>query len=119
MGDLVGDVVRLGLLLTLIAFGLWVGGAAVAAWVGREKGRDPIAWFVLAFFLSPVMALIALGAVPTRRAAGAERQVPDPVEEPAVEAARLVNGVQQDNRWAEGYRWDVATSAETSTRRPW
>ena len=60
MGDLVADIVRLGLLLTLVAFGLWVGGAAVAAWVGREKGRDPLAWFMLAFFLSPVVALIAL-----------------------------------------------------------
>ena len=119
MGDLVGDVVRLGLLLTLIVFGLWVGGAAVAAWVGGEKGRDPIAWFVLAFFLSPVVALIALGAVPARRGSRAERQVAEPVEDPAVEAVRLVNGVRQDNLWAEGYRWDVATSAETSTRRPW
>jgi hypothetical protein len=119
MGDLVGDVVRLGLLLTLIAFGLWVGGASVAAWVGREKGRDPIAWFVLAFFLSPLVALIALGAVPTRRVARAARRRPEPVEDPAVEAARLVNGVRQDARWAEDTRWDVATSAVTTTRRPW
>lgn len=119
MGDLVADIVRLGLLLTLVAFGLWVGGAAVAAWVGREKGRDPLAWFMLAFFLSPVVALIALGAVPARRPARASRRVAEPVEDPVVEAARLVNGVRQDNRWAEGYRWDVATSAETSTRRPW
>lgn len=119
MGDLVGEVVRLGLLLTLIAFGLWVGGASVAAWVGREKGRDPIAWFVLAFFLSPLVALIALVAVPTRRAARAARAVSSPVEDPAVEAARLVNGVREDARWAEGNRWDVATSAAMSTRRPW
>jgi hypothetical protein len=67
MGDVAGDVVRLGLLLTLLGFALWVGGAFVAAWVGGEKGRDPIAWFVLAFFLSPLVALIALGAVPSRR----------------------------------------------------
>ena len=119
MGDLVGEVVRVGLLLTLIAFGLWVGGASVAAWVGREKGRDPIAWFVLAFFLSPLVALIALVAVPTRRAAGAARAASSPVEDPAVEAARLVNEVRQDARWAEDNRWDVATSAATSTRRPW
>jgi len=59
MTDLAGDVVRLGLLLTLLAFGLWIGGASVAAWVGWEKGRDPIAWFVVAFFLSPLVALIA------------------------------------------------------------
>lgn len=69
MTDLAGDVVRLGLLLTLLAFGLWIGGASVAAWVGWEKGRDPIAWFVVAFFLSPLVALIALSAVPARHLA--------------------------------------------------
>lgn len=124
MLDVAGDVVRLGLFLTLLAFGLWVGGAFVAAWVGWEKGRDPIAWFVLAFFLSPLLALIALGAVPARRPARAVRGVarsvaPDPVEDPAVAAARLVNGVRQDNRWGEATRWDAATFAATSTRRPW
>ncbi|HEY7252082.1 MAG TPA: hypothetical protein VIG37_16410 [Methylomirabilota bacterium] len=122
MGDVAGDVVRLGLLLTLLGFALWVGGAFVAAWVGGEKGRDPIAWFVLAFFLSPLVALIALGAVPARRPARAARGVARPaaarpvVEDPAVAAARLVNGARQDKETA---RWDVATFAVTSTRRPW
>jgi hypothetical protein len=120
MFDVAGDVVRLGLFLTVLAFGLWVAGASVAAWVGWEKGRDPIAWFVLAFFLSPLLALIALGAVPARRPARAARGVvrsvaPQPVEDPAVAAARLVNGVRQ----GEATRWDVATFAATSTRRPW
>ena len=119
MGDLVGEIVRLGLLLTLLAFGLWVAGASVAAWVGWEKGRDPIAWFVLAFFLSPLVALIALVAVPTRRVARTARRGSSPIEDPAVAAARLVNTIRQDNRWTEGARWDVATSAATSTRRPW
>lgn len=119
MAALAGDVVRLGLLLTLLGFALWVGGASVAAWVGWEKGRDPIAWFVLAFFLSPLVALIALGAVPARRPARAARSASRPIEDPAVAGARLVNGVRQDNRWAEGTRWDVATFAATSTRRPW
>lgn len=124
MIDLAGDVVRLGLLLTLLAFGLWVGGASVAAWVGWEKGRDPIAWFVVAFFLSPLVALIALGAVPARRRARTARgrvraATPRPVEDPAVAAARLVNGARHDNPRREATRWDVATFAATSTRRPW
>jgi hypothetical protein len=119
MGDLIVEAVRLGLVLTLLAFGLWIAGAAVAAWVGWEKGRDPIAWFVLAFFLSPLVALIALVAVPARRASRKAPRGSGPVEDPAVAAARLVNGVRQDNRRMEDTRWDVATSAATSTRRPW
>ena len=130
MADLAGDVVRLGLLLTLLAFGLWIGGASVAAWVGWEKGRDPIAWFVVAFFLSPLVALIALGAVPARRPARAARGVSRStaaaarVVDPGVAAARLVNQARQDiprhdDRWGEATRWGAATFAATSTRRPW
>jgi hypothetical protein len=119
MVDLPGDVVRLGLLAMLLGFALWIGGASVAAWVGGEKGRDPIAWFVVAFFLSPLVALVALGAVPSRSPAAAA-----PVEDPVVAAARLVNQSRhdiprQDDRWGEATRWDVATFAATSTRRPW
>ena len=69
MDELMGELVRLGFLLTLWAFGIWVGGASVAAWVAWEKGRDPAAWFVMAFFLSPLVALIALSAVPARHLA--------------------------------------------------
>ena len=64
MNELVGDFVRLGFLLTLFGFAAWVGGASVTAWVAWEKGREPVAWFVLAFFLSPLVALVALTAVP-------------------------------------------------------
>jgi hypothetical protein len=69
MGMIAGEVVKLGFLVTLLAFGMWVGSASVAAWVAWEKGRDPVAWFVVAFFLSPLVALVALGAVPARHLA--------------------------------------------------
>jgi hypothetical protein len=118
MNELMGDFVRLGVLLTLFGFGAWVGGASVTAWVAWEKGREPAAWFVLAFFLSPLVALVALSAVPARRLVrrreeGAGRG-PYPLEDPAVVAARLVNGLPREDK-----RWDVATSAATTTRRPW
>jgi hypothetical protein len=87
MDDLLGEFVRLGFLLTLWGFGIWVGGAAVTAWVAWEKGRDPAAWFVMGFFLSPLVALIALSAVPARhlarvRAAQRARRVgrPRPID---------------------------------------
>lgn len=45
---------------------LWIGGAFLAAWVATEKGRDPVAWWVLGFLLSPLLALVALSAVAPR-----------------------------------------------------
>jgi hypothetical protein len=119
MGELMGDVVRVGFLLTLWGLGIWVGGASVTAWVAWEKGREPVAWFILAFFLSPLVGLVALSAVPAlhvarrrpaRPAARGDRQFEDPV----VVAARLVNRLHEEEK-----RWDVATSAATTTRTSW
>jgi hypothetical protein len=98
MNELIGDFVRLGLFLTLFGFGAWVGGASVAAWVAWEKGREPVAWFVVAFFLSPLVALVALSAVPARRLA---RRREEGVARVVV-APRLVNGLpREDKRWDE------------------
>lgn len=105
MTELMGDFVRLGFVLTLFGFAAWVGGASVTAWVAWEKGREPVTWFVLAFFLSPLVALVALSAVPSmhlarRRAAMATRRRPYPLEDPAIVAERLVNGLpRENNRW--------------------
>jgi uncharacterized membrane protein YhaH (DUF805 family) len=97
MNELIGDFVRLGLFLTLFGFGAWVGGASVAAWVAWEKGREPVAWFVVAFFLSPLVALVALSAVPARRLARRREE-----KTARVVAPRLVNGLpREDKRWDE------------------
>jgi len=114
MNELMADFVRLGFLLTLFGFGAWVGGAAVTAWVAWEKGREPVAWFVLAFFLSPLVALVALSAVPARHLArrreeGAAGRHPYPLEDPAVVAARLMNELPREDK-----RWKVARSAATT-----
>jgi hypothetical protein len=118
MIELVGDFVRLGFVLTLFGFAAWVGGASMTAWVAWEKGREPVAWFVLAFFLSPLVALVALSAVPARRLARRRAELAMQrrysLEDPAIVAARLVNGLPR-----EAKRWDVATSAATTTKRPW
>ncbi len=98
MNELMGDFVRLGFLLTLFWFGAWVGGASVTAWVAWEKGREPVAWFVLAFFLSPLVALVALSAVPARHLAPRRQERAGPV----VVAPRRVNGLpREDKRWDE------------------
>ena len=98
MNELMGDFVRLGFFLTLFAFGAWVGGASVTAWVAWEKGREPVAWFVLAFFLSPLVALVALSAVPARHLARRRAEKAARV----VVAPRPVNGLARaDKRWDE------------------
>jgi hypothetical protein len=106
MNELIGDFVRLGFLLTLFGFAAWIGGASVTAWVAWEKGREPVTWFVLAFFLSPLVALVALSAVPPMHLAGRQRERaarrPYRLEDPAIVAARLVNGLpRQEKRWGE------------------
>jgi hypothetical protein len=110
MNELMGDFLRLGFLLTLFGFGAWVGGSSVTAWVAWEKGREPVAWFVLAFFLSPLVALVALSAVPARHLARRREERaawrrPHPLEDPTVVAARFVSELPQEDK-----RWDVATS---------
>ena len=106
MNELIGDFVRLGFLLTLFGFAAWVGGASVTAWVAWEKGREPVTWFVLAFFLSPLVALVALSAVPPMRLARRQRALAARrlyrLEDPAIVAERLVNGLpRQEKRWGE------------------
>jgi hypothetical protein len=106
MNELIGDFVRLGFLLTLFGFAAWIGGASVTAWVAWEKGREPVTWFVLAFFLSPLVALVALSAVPPMHLARRQRERaarrPYRLEDPAIVAARLVNGLpRQEKRWGE------------------
>lgn len=89
----------------------------MTAWVAWEKGREPVAWFVLAFFLSPLVALVALSAVPPMHLARRQRERaarPYPLEDAAIVAERLVKGLPREDK-----RWDVATSAATTTKRPW
>ena len=107
MAELMGELLRIGFLLVLWAFGIWVGGSAVAAWVAWERGREPVAWFVLAFFLSPLVALVALGAVPAhhmarRRAWHAPRRDLSRLEDRVGTTARRANGTQREDR-----RWDA------------
>jgi hypothetical protein len=50
----------------------WIGGAVLAAWVASERERDPVAWFILAFFLSAPVALVALAASASPGSGGSE-----------------------------------------------
>jgi hypothetical protein len=66
MGEIAVEFLKLGFVAGIWLVGMWVGGAFVTAWVANEKDRSPAAWFLLAFFLSPLLALVALGAAPRR-----------------------------------------------------
>ena len=50
----------------------WIGGAVLAAWVASEQEREPVAWFILAFFLSAPVALVALAATASQRSGARE-----------------------------------------------
>jgi hypothetical protein len=71
MGEIAVELLKLGFVAGIWLVGMWVGGAFVTAWVANEKDRSPAAWFLIAFVLSPLLALVALGAVPRREIAEA------------------------------------------------
>lgn len=48
--------------LMLMAF--WVVAAMVVGYVAEQRGRDKISWVALSFVLSPLFAILAVGALP-------------------------------------------------------
>src|SRR5262249_2106201 len=107
MGMLAAELMKLGFFLGLLGLALWAGSASVAAWVAWEEGREPVAWFVIAFILSPLVALIALGAVPARHLARARALRPlvlgerKQLDDPVVATAGPVAGADpEEKRWA-------------------
>lgn len=48
----------------LWGFVIWVGGAILTGWVAVQNNRSGAVWFVIALVLSPVLALLALAAIP-------------------------------------------------------
>ncbi len=45
---------------TLVFHAVWLGGAGLAAWLGRRQGRNPLTCFVAAVVATPVIALPVL-----------------------------------------------------------
>ena len=82
------SVMFLGFVAVVWAVVLWIGGAFLAAWAASERGRDPLGWFVLAFVFSPVVALLALNALPELALLGEAEQE----REERAPARRLATG---------------------------
>lgn len=61
MTDAMSNPVMLGVLWGL---GVWIGGAVLTGWVAVQNNRSGALWFVVALVLSPLLALLALAAIP-------------------------------------------------------
>lgn len=57
---------------------LWIAAAALCAFVASQKNRNAFVWFLIAIFITPLIALLALCAVPVATI------VADAVAEPEV-----------------------------------
>ena len=44
----------------MMVFILWLALCILTGWGASQKGRNPLGWFLLSFFLSPLIGLIAL-----------------------------------------------------------
>lgn len=64
MPEPMAGLMLVGVLGTVWGVVLWIGGAFLAAWVASEKNRDAVGWWALSFVLSPLLALVALAALP-------------------------------------------------------
>ena len=86
MLDLFQDVLLVVIVLVAWAVAAWFTGAILAAWVAVQVGRDPVAWMVLALFLAPAVALLALAGLPALPAAEAEAPTLGALQEPRLRA---------------------------------
>lgn len=48
----------------LLLMWFYLLGACFVAWVGSEKGRQGLAWFLLSLIVSPLLCMVALAALP-------------------------------------------------------
>lgn len=51
---------------TLLLLGIWLALSGLVAWLGLQRGRSALGFFVLAALLSPLVAYAVLVALPDR-----------------------------------------------------
>ena len=54
---------------------VWVIGSIFVGWVARQKNRSGFGWFINGLIFSPLLAMIALAAVPAREPRKADDRV--------------------------------------------
>mgnify|MGYP007100063950 CR=1 FL=1 len=55
---------------------VWIPLCFLVAWIASQKGRSGVGWFFLSLFLSPVIGLLALIAVPSAPATASSGGAP-------------------------------------------
>jgi len=58
----------------------WAVGAILSGFVASQKGRNPLGWGAFSFVFSPLIALIALAALPSLQTASSSAQRPSPAD---------------------------------------
>lgn len=61
------------LVLLLIGLASYVAAVLLVSFVAVAKERNPFAWFVLSLLCTPLLALVALAALPTSRRRASQR----------------------------------------------
>jgi hypothetical protein len=74
----------------------WLLFGGVASYFASQRGRDPLAWFVIGMLLG-ILGILLLFLLPPIEAANAEKEEPMPVKETAATPARLVEWYYLDS----------------------
>ncbi len=64
--------------MPFVTFLFWVGFSAALATAANTRGRSAVGWFILAFFITPLLAACFLFALPVK----ARTQPTDPLDTP-------------------------------------
>lgn len=67
----------------------WLLFGGVASYFASQRGRDPLAWFVIGMLLG-ILGILLLFLLPPIDPANAEKEEPMPAKEPTATPARLV-----------------------------
>jgi len=54
----------LGIVLLIAALFYVIAATSLVPWTAKQRGRSGFAWMLIALFFSPLLALLALNAVP-------------------------------------------------------
>jgi hypothetical protein len=66
-----------GATLLIVAAVYWLVLCGLAGWMAREKGRDPVSFFLVALFFSPPVGIIAAASAAPGKARVVGLSIPE------------------------------------------